>query len=110
MAEQEKELAIEQDDSIYNNPIKSIPRPEANIGIDTKNTLIQNIIQTVESGYTGQSSQLDLSAIESFTNVSQKRDQLYTLLDTMVQDPIISAILETYSEDSTEYNDNGQIV
>lgn len=110
MAEQEKELAIEQDDSIYNNPIKSIPRPEANIGIDTKNTLIQNIVQTVESGYTGQSSRLDLSAIESFTNVSQKRDQLYTLLDTMVQDPIMSAILETYSEDSTEYNDNGQIV
>lgn len=110
MAEQEKELAIQQNDNFYNKPIKSIPKPETNIGIDTKNTLIQNISQSIESGITGQVSQLDISAIESFTQVSQKRDELYNLIDSMAYDSIISAVLETYSEDATEYNDAGQIV
>ena len=43
MAEQEKELAIQQDDNVYNKPIKAVPKPQANIGIDTNNTLITNI-------------------------------------------------------------------
>lgn len=110
MAEQEKELAIQQDDSVYNRPTQAVPRPEANIGIDTKNTLITNIVQSAENGYTAQSGQLDLSAINSFTSVSQKRDELYKLLDSMTQDSIIAAVLETYAEDATEYNDAGQIV
>lgn len=110
MAEQEKELAIQQDDSVYNRPTQAVPKPEANIGIDTKNTLITNIVQSAENGYTAQSGQLDLSAINSFTSVSQKRDELYKLLDSMTQDSIIAAVLETYAEDATEYNDAGQIV
>ena len=32
------------------------------------------------------------------------------MLDTMCQDSTISAVLETYAEDATEYNDQGQIV
>ena len=63
MAEQEKELAIQQDDAVYNKPIQAVPKPETNIGIDTKNTLIANIVQSAENGYTAQSGQLDLSAI-----------------------------------------------
>lgn len=110
MAEQEKELAIQQDDAVYNKPIQAVPKPETNIGIDTKNTLIANIVQSAENGYTAQSGQLDLSAINSFTSVSQKRDELYKLLDSMAQDSIIAAVLETYAEDATEYNDAGQIV
>lgn len=110
MAEQEKELAIQQDDAVYNKPIQAVPKPETNIGIDTKNTLITNIVQSAENGYTAQSGQLDLSAINSFTSVSQKRDELYKLLDSMAQDSIIAAVLETYAEDATEYNDAGQIV
>ena len=110
MAEQEKELAIQQDANIYNKPIQAVPKPQANIGIDTNNTLITNIVQSAENGYTAQSGQLDLSAINSFTSVSQKRDELYRLLDTMAQDSIVAAVLETYAEDATEYNDAGQIV
>ena len=96
--------AFINDQEIYNSPIKSKPAPERNIGIDTKEVLFDNIYNA------GVSSQLDISALESFTQVSQNRDTMYAMLDTMSQDSIISAVLETYAEDATEYNDNGRIV
>ena len=96
--------AFVNDETVYNSTIRSQPRPEKNIGIDTKEVLFDNITNA------GISSQLDISALESFTNVSQSRDQLYSMLDTMSQDSIVSAVLETYTEDATEYGDNGRIV
>jgi hypothetical protein len=96
--------AFINDKQSYNSPIKNKPIPEKNIGIDTQEVLFDNIANA------GLSSQLDTSALESFTQVSQSRDQLYAMLDTMSQDSIVSAVLETYAEDATEYNDNGRIV
>ena len=96
--------AFVNDEKVYNSPIKSQPKPEKNIGIDTKEVLFDNIANA------GISSQLDISALESFSNVSQSRDQLYAMLDTMSQDSIVSAVLETYAEDATEYSDNGRII
>lgn len=96
--------AFVNDEKIYNSPIVSQPKPEKNIGIDTQEVLFDNIANA------GISSQLDISALESFSNVSQSRDQLYAMLDTMSQDSIVSAVLETYAEDATEYGDNGRIV
>lgn len=96
--------AFINDEQSYNSPIKNKPMPEKNIGIDTQEVLFDNIANA------GLSSQLDISALESFTQVSQSRDQLYAMLDTMSQDSIVSAVLETYAEDATEYNDNGRIV
>jgi hypothetical protein len=96
--------AFINDEKVYNSPIKSQPKPERNIGIDTKEVLFDNIANA------GISSQLDISSLESFSNVSQSRDQLYAMLDTMSQDSIVSAVLETYAEDATEYGDNGRIV
>jgi hypothetical protein len=96
--------AFINDEQIYNSPIKSQPKPEKNIGIDTKESLFDNIINA------GISSQLDISSLESFSQVSQSRDQMYAMLDTMANDSIVSAVLETYAEDATEYNDDGRIV
>ena len=96
--------AFVNDENIYNSPIKTQPKPEKNIGIDTQEVLFDNIANA------GLSSQLDISALESFTNVSQSRDQMYAMLDTMSQDSIVSAVLETYAEDATEYGDGGRIV
>ena len=96
--------AFVNDEKVYNSPIKNKPVPEKNIGIDTQEVLFDNIANA------GLSSQLDISALESFTQVSQSRDQIYAMLDTMSQDSIVSAVLETYAEDATEYNDNGRIV
>ena len=96
--------AFVNDEQSYNSPIKNRPVPEKNIGIDTKEVLFDNIANA------GLSSQLDISALESFTQVSQSRDQMYAMLDTMSQDSIVSAVLETYAEDATEYNDDGRVV
>lgn len=96
--------AFVNDEKVYNSPIKNMPVPEKNIGIDTQEVLFDNIANA------GLSSQLDISSLQSFTQVSQSRDQVYAMLDTMSQDSIVSAVLETYAEDSTEYNDNGRIV
>lgn len=104
MENNQKDSAFVNDTSIYGKPIKAIPKPTENIGIDTDNEFIDNIIEA------GESSQIDLSAINNFTSVAQSREQMYQLFDTMRQDPLIAAILETYAEDATEYNDSGRIM
>ena len=96
--------AIINDEPSYNKEIKAVPKPETNIGIDTKDTLFSNIVGA------GLENKVDISALEKFLQISQSRNEIYNLLDSMAQDSIISAILETYAEDATEYNEQGKIV
>ena len=74
------------------------------LDIDVKNTLADNIIEA------GLTSQLDMAAIENFTSVSNARDQIYQMIDTMSQDSSVSAILRTFAEDVCEPADNGHII
>lgn len=80
------------------------PKPNKNIGIDVTQEFYSNIINGVKA------SNLDIAKIESFTQASQTRETIYQLLDTMAEDSSIAAILETYAEDATEANDQGDIV
>lgn len=96
--------AIVKDDSFYNKKITSIPVPDSNkLGI-----LAPGIASDIAN--VGQSSQVDISKINSFSNIAQGRDQLYKLLDSMGDDPTVAAVLETYAEDATEYSENGSII
>ena len=81
-----------------------IPNPGVNIGVDLEDTFIKKIAEA------GVSSQLDIAKIESFTQVSNNREIIMELLDTMGEDVTIAAALEVYAEDITEANDDGQIV
>ena len=74
------------------------------LDIDVKNTLADNIIEA------GLTSRLDMAALENFTNISNARDQIYQLIDTMAQDSSVAAILRTYAEDVCEPADNGHVV
>ena len=74
------------------------------LDIDTTKSLVDNIIEA------GLSRTLDISAIESFTSVSNARDQIYQLIDTMCADSAVSSIVRTYAEDVCEIADNGHIV
>ena len=74
------------------------------LDIDTKKVLADNIIEA------GLSSQLDIAALESFTSISNSRDQIYQLIDTMAQDSSVSAILKTYAENVCEPADNGHVI
>ena len=95
---------VVDDKNIYNKKVKSKPVPKPNIGIDLDNTVVDKITSV------GESSQIDTGEIEGFTTISQARDQMYAALDEMCNDSTIAAILETYAEDATEYNDEGKIV
>lgn len=74
------------------------------LDIDTKNILADNIIEA------GLTSKLDMAAIENFTSISNARDQIYQLIDTMSQDSSVAAILRTYTEDVCEPADNGHVI
>ena len=74
------------------------------LDIDTKKVLLDNIIEA------GLSSQLNMSALDNFTSISNARDQVYQLIDTMAQDSSVSAILRTYAEDVCEPADNGHVI
>lgn len=84
--------------------VQATPNPQKEIGIDTNDTLINNIVQSAVNSI------VDISALENFTTVSQSRNQIYSLIDSMSQDPILSSYLKTMAEDSVETNDSGQIV
>ena len=102
MAEQNPFIDLSQD--VLGKEIKAVPKPEKDIGIDTQGIFYQNIINA------GRASAIDIGAINSFSQISNSRDMVYNLLDTMAEDSTVAAILETYAEDATEYNDEGRIV
>lgn len=99
-----KSTAFRNDDALYNKNIVPTAVPEQQIGIDLHNSVIENIIGSVET------SQFDVNALNSFTTVSRSRNELYETLDYMTEDSILSSVLETYAEDATETNDQGQIM
>lgn len=84
--------------------IKIIPAKTPETGIDTNKTIINNILDAADVG------QLDLSSINSLIQSAQNREQSYELIDTMAQDDVISAVLETYAEDTVQTNDKGQTI
>lgn len=100
---QEDSVYLDQP-QVYHKETIAIPAPERNFGVDTKNTVFDNIVQAGISG------QLDVNSLQSFTSITQSRNTVYSLLDSMCEDATIAAVLETYAEDATEYNDEGQIV
>lgn len=81
-----------------------VPKPERNIGIDTDNIFYDNIINAVQVG------KVDISSLESFSQMSQNRNLIYDVLDIMSEDTTIASMLEIYAEDATEMNDEGHIV
>ena len=98
--------------AIDNNEIlglKANPAPKDNpeIGVDLDDELVNKLIDEVDEN---QYSSIDLSSIESFLGVAQTREQMYALIDLMASDERIRAILDTYTEDTIETNENGQIV
>lgn len=96
-------------DTIIGKKINAIPTPQKEIGIDLNNTLFNNIIlATEEAG--NLASAINISDISEMDTKSINREQRFQLLDTMLQDSTISAVVETYTEDTTEYNDQGRIM
>lgn len=98
---------IQTDDSLYNREIKTIPKPEPNIGIDTKDKLMDDIVLALNNT---NKTTLDTNEINSFSQLSQKRNETYDMLDNMFEDSKVSAMLKTYVADTVEMNDQGRII
>ena len=92
------------DKSIYGTKINAVEVPPTEIGIDTENTFYDSIVSD------GDSSVVDINKINAFTQITNSRETLYDVLDTMAQDSTIAAVLETYAEDATETNEQGEVV
>lgn len=100
-----QDVNIYQDaEEIYGLKSNPVPVPEKNIGIETQGQFIDQVVDA------GLSSKLDVAKIESFTQVSNNRETVMQLLDTMSEDAFMAAALELYAEDTTEANDAGEII
>lgn len=100
------DTAYKNADDLYNKKVKPVATPKNEIGIDLNNSVMKNIAASTDM----QSTQFDASMIESFSNVSRSRNELYDALDDMSNDSTLAAVLETYAEDATETNDQGNIM
>ena len=94
----------ENNKDLLGKSIESVPKEKPEIGIDTTDELAFDILEGSINN------DVNLNKLESFTNIAQTRETLYSLIDTMSNDSRIASILETYAEDATESNDNGDIV
>jgi len=97
-------MAETDNTNIVGKKIKPTPKEPQEIGIDVDNTVQLELLDSVAT------SSVDMSSIENLSNVSQTRESIFQLIDTMALDDRVSAILETYTEDVTQTNDNGQVV
>lgn len=96
--------AFVQDDELYNNKIKSEVVPDRKRDVDLDKTLYSNIIGAAAS------SQFDVNSFNGLSQTATNRNELYNMIDSMCEDGTISAVVETYAEDATERNENGDIV
>ena len=80
------------------------PKKDPEIGVDTSNNFNAEVLDAALTN------SLDLNSINSLVQSAQNREQAYELIDAMSQDDVISAVLETYAEDTIQTNDKGQTV
>ena len=100
----DNDTIFNKDNTKIGNKINAQPVPETPTGLDTNNQFFNDIIEAATS------TSVDITAINSFSQLSHSRESLYQVLDTMAQDSTVAAILEIYAEDSTETNEQGQTV
>lgn len=53
---------------------------------------------------------IDSSQVTKFVTLSKYRDERYQAFEEMLADPIVSAALEMYADDATQYNRDGNII
>ena len=105
MAEPNETKAKKPKSSLIGNQAKpTVLDSTTKLDIDTNKVLMDNIIEA------GLNSTLDTAALERFTSISNSRDQIYQLIDTMCQDSAVSSIVRTYTEDVCEPADSGHVV
>jgi len=99
---------IKNNQDLLGKKIVPVPVEEPEIGVDLEDELINRLIDDQDENQYSHSA--DLSELEQFIGVAQTREQMYALIDLMATDERIRAILDTYTEDTIETNENGLVV
>lgn len=92
------------EDKLRGKKVQAIPLEPQDIGVDVDDGFIDALLEGVDNDI------VDLSTLDSFSQITQSRENIYTIIDTMASDDRVSAVLETFTEDCVETNDKGQIV
>ena len=90
--------------NIVGDKITAVPKKPQEVGADIDNEFAIQLLDAADT------KTIDMNSFENFSNVSQTRESIFSLIDTMAEDDRVSAVLETYTEDVIETNERGQIV
>lgn len=87
--------------------IRIVPNPgkENDIPISRPGTSLVDILEEIDSSHI-----VDLSQLNEFRTISADRENQYKAYDEMKEDSVISAALELYTDDATQYNQDGKII
>lgn len=86
--------------------VKGKPSKETEIGVASDKQSLGNILDSaIENGEI-----VDLATLDQFRTLGSDRNSQYRMYDEMATDSIISAALEIYADESTQYNTQGQVI
>lgn len=91
------------DNDVLGKDIKVIPKDEQNIGVELDDETLFDLI----NGSAKNPESVNKAEIENFSRVSQSREHVYNLIESMCQDATVSTVLEIYTEYITQTNDEG---
>ena len=97
-------MSENKSNEFINTTVQPTKRRGPEVGMDTGKSIVGNILDAVEIG------SFNASEINSLMQTAQTREQTYELIDSMAQDDVIAAVLETYAEDTVETDENGRSV
>ena len=93
-----------QDEEIYNKKITPKPVKDKSKDVGVSDILYDNIVEMSDS------TQFDLSSINSLTQQANTRNEMYNIYDTMCEDGQISAVVKTYAQDTVQPNTEGNVI
>lgn len=90
--------------------IRTVPRPdpESNMSFTNKQTSLPEFLR--DNDKVDSSSLLNLNDLDEFRYLSKDREQLYKTFDLMMEDSIITAVVEMYADECCQYNEDGKII
>lgn len=92
------------DEEVLRAKFQDVPDKNQDIGLSSDKEDITSIQMDSDR------SLIDISDIDEFTTLSKYLDERYSAYEEMMRDPIIAAALEMYADDSTQMNQDGNIV
>lgn len=88
--------------------IRILPKPDPrdNVNISKPgHSIIDMLEQEIDAG-----SMINLSQLEEFRTLSSDREAQFKVYDDLMQDSEVSAILEIYADEATQYDTEGRII